>query len=295
MIDDAETFETHRPALLALAYRMLGDMGRAEDMVQEGWVRWQGRQVDVEAPKAFLLTTVTRLCLDELGSARARHEESRSDRLPEPIDLNESGMGSVEMMDQISMAFLVLLQRLTPAERAVLLLHDVFDMSHGEIASLLGKTDAACRQLLTRARENVAVGRRTLQTSREEHRRLLMAFVHATNAGGDEARLLELLAEDAVFIADGGPGGQTYGRVRSMGRPVVGRKKIAALAKAFASQDVSPPLEFHERMLNGEPAVVAFREGRPFSAILISVANGKIQEVFLQLDPEHLRHIGQPN
>jgi RNA polymerase sigma-70 factor (ECF subfamily) len=263
--------------------------------VQEGWLRWQKRQVEVDAPKAFLLTTVTRLCLDELGSARARHEESRSDRLPEPVDLNESGMGGVEMMDQISMAFLVLLQRLTPAERAVFLLHDVFDMSHGEIAALLGKTDAACRQLLTRARDNVAVERRALLTSREEHRRLLMAFVRATTGGGDEEDLRELLSEDAVLIADGGPGGQRYGRVRSIGRPVVGQKKIAALVKAFASQDVSPPLEFQERTLNGEPSVVAYREGRAVSAVFVSVANGKIQQVFLQLDPEHLRHVGHLN
>src|SRR5258708_703777 len=101
MLDDAGTFEMHRSALLALAYRMLGDLGRAEDMVQEAWVRWKNRQVDVETQKAFLLTTVTHLCLDELGSARARHEESRSDRLPEPVDLDESGIGRVDMIDQI--------------------------------------------------------------------------------------------------------------------------------------------------------------------------------------------------
>ncbi len=131
----SDTFETHRPALLALAYRMLGDLARAEDAVQEAWVRWQGRKPDVDVPKAFLLTTVTQLCLDELGSARARHEESRSDRLPEPVDLDESALGRLEGLDRISMAFLVLLQRLTPAERAAMLLHDVFDMSHSEIAN----------------------------------------------------------------------------------------------------------------------------------------------------------------
>src|SRR5271155_3240865 len=151
MLDDTVAFESHRPALLALAYRMLGDMARAEDTVQEGWMRWQNRHVAVETPKAFLVTTVTRLCLDELSSARARHEESRSDRLPEPVDLDESGIGRLETTDQISMAFLVLLQRLTPAERAVLLLHDVFDMGHAEIGAALGKSEAACRQLLSRA------------------------------------------------------------------------------------------------------------------------------------------------
>jgi RNA polymerase sigma-70 factor (ECF subfamily) len=293
MIDDAETFETHRPALLALAYRMLGDMARAEDAVQEAWVRWQSRRTEVAGPKAFLLTTVTRLCLDELGSARARREESRSDRLPEPVDLDESGIGRVEMIDHISMAFLVLLQRLTPAERAVLLLHDVFDMSHGEVAALLGKSDAACRQLLSRARKNVAAEKRVFQTSREEHRRLLMAFVRAVT-GGEHELLLKLLAEDAVLIADAGPGGARYGRIRNVGRPVVGRTKIAALMQASARQKV-PPAEIQERVLNGEPAAVAFRNGRAVAAFLISVADGEIRHVFMQTDPERLRHVGPLN
>jgi RNA polymerase sigma-70 factor (ECF subfamily) len=293
MIDDAQTFEAHRPALLALAYRMLGDMARAEDTVQETWVRWQNRRSDVEEPKAFLLTTATRLCLDELGSARARREESRGDRLPEPVDLDESGIGRVEMMDHISMAFLVLLQRLTPAERAVFLLHDVFDMTHGEIGALLGKSDAACRQLLARARKNVAAEKRVFQTSREEHRRLLMAFVRAA-ADGEHDRLLELLAQDAVLIADAGPGGTRYGRIRNVGRPVVGRTKIAALMEAAARQKL-PPVEIQERVLNGEPAAVAFRDGRVVAAFLISVADGEIRHVFMQTDPERLRHLGPLN
>src|SRR2546425_1154713 len=199
MVDSSATFESHRPALLALAYRMLGEMARAEDVVQDAWVRWQG-QVNVDSPKAFLLTTVARLCMDELGSARARREESRSDRLPEPVDLDRTGIGRVEMLDQISMAFMVLLQRLTPAERAVLLLHDVFDMSHAEIAALLGKSDAACR-----------------------------------------------------------------------------------------------PVELKERRLKGGPAVVLFQGGRAVSAILVSVADGKVRHVFLHVDAERLSHVGPPN
>jgi RNA polymerase sigma-70 factor (ECF subfamily) len=293
MADGTATFESHRPALLALAYRMLGEMARAEDVVPEAWVRWQ-RQGEVDSPKAFLLTTVARLCLDELGSARARREESRSDRLPEPVDLDRTGIGRVEMLDQISMAFLVLLQRLTPAERAVLLLHDVFDMTRGEIAALLGKSDAACRQILKRARENVAAERRVFQTSRDEHRRLLAAFVKATTSGDQDA-LLNMLAEDAVLIADAGPGMVRYGRIRNIGRPVVGRQKVAALLKVIGSQQVGPPVEFRERTLNGGPAVVAFQAGRAVSAIFVSVADGKVRHVFLQVDPERLRHIGPPN
>jgi RNA polymerase sigma-70 factor (ECF subfamily) len=141
MTRDTGIFESHRSDLLALAYRMLGEMGRAEDAVQEAWVRGQKRTVEVDSPRAHVVK-VTRLCLNELDSARARREESRPDRLPEPITLDDRGVGRVEVLDQISMAFLVVLQRLTPAERGVLLLHDVFDFSHAEIAELLGKTDA---------------------------------------------------------------------------------------------------------------------------------------------------------
>jgi RNA polymerase sigma-70 factor (ECF subfamily) len=198
------------------------------------------------------------------------------------------------MLDQISMAFLVLLQRLTPAERAVFLLHDVFDMRHGEIAALLGKSDAACRQLLKRAREHVATERRVFQPSREEHRRLLTAFVQATT-GGDQEALLNMLAEDAVFIADAGPGVVRYGRIRNIGRPVVGRRKIAALLKIIGSQTAGPGIELQERTLNGEPAVVVFQAGRAVSAILVSIADGKVRHVFIQVDRERLSHVGPPN
>src|SRR5262249_8575862 len=165
---DAAVFESHRPALIALAYRMLGDLGRAQDIAQEAWLRWQARDEPLDAPKAFLLKIVARLSFNVPGSARARREESRGDRLPEPVDLNDAGLDRVEMLDRISMAFLVLLQRLTPAERAVLLLHDVFDMRHAEIGSLLNKNEAACRQLLSRARANVAEERRVFGASRAE-------------------------------------------------------------------------------------------------------------------------------
>jgi RNA polymerase sigma-70 factor (ECF subfamily) len=287
MTTDAETFENHRPTLLALAYRMLGDMGRAEDMVQEAWVRWQNRQTEAESPKAFLLTTVTRLCLDDVTSARARREEPRS-RLPEPVDLQESGIGRVEISDQISMAFLVVLQRLTPAERAVLLLHEVFDMSHDEIAGTLGKTVPACRQLLSRARDHIAEERRTLESSEEEHRRLLMAFVRAIR-DGEVGQLFDLLAEDAVFIADNPR--ERYGRIRAVRRPIEGRVRIAALLRALAAQDV-PKGEVHERTLNGQPAAVITKEGRVVLAIQVAVAGGKIRRMFLQADPERLRHVG---
>jgi RNA polymerase sigma-70 factor (ECF subfamily) len=291
MSDDATTFEVNRPALVALAYRMLGDMGRAEDIVQEAWLRWEGRAVDVDSPKAFLLKIVTRLCLNDLDSARARREESRSDRLPEPVDLDDSGIAHVEMIDQISMAFLVVLQRLTPSERAVLLLHDVFDMSHAEIALLLEKTEAACRQLLSRARENVVEERRVLRASREEHRRLLHAFMLATRTG-DHGGMLRLLATDATLIVDTGPDGRRVGRIRNVGRPVVGAKRIAAFLTAVSRQD-TPQQTIHECLLNGQPAVVYLRQdGSPSAAVMISIAEGCIRHLFVQADSARLKHLG---
>jgi len=290
-MDTTATFEAHRPALLALAYRMLGDLGRAEDVVQDAWMRWEGHASEVDAPKAFLLKVVTRLCLNEVGSARARREESRGDRLPEPVDLGDSGLGQLEMLDEVSMAFLVVLQRLTPPERAALLLHDVFDLSHREIAELLRKTEAASRQLLARARENVAEERRALGTSSEEHRRLLQAFVQAS-AAGDQQQLMDLLADDASLVVDVGPAGGHVGRIRNVGRPVEGARKIAAFLAAVAQADTRPR-EGHECQLNREPAIVFLAEGRPYAAVMIAVAAGRIRRVFVHADPARLTHLGQ--
>lgn len=290
MTDDTITFESHRSTLIAHAYRMLGDMARAEDIVQEAWLRWRGRSVEVEAPRAFLLKVVTRLCLNELDSARARREESRGDRLPEPIALDESVLGRVEMGDRISMAFLVMLQRLTPAERAVLLLHDVFDLSHSEIASLVQKSEVACRQLLSRARDNVAKERRVLQASQAEHRKLLQAFVQASRSGELDS-MLSLLAEDAMLIVDVGPAGRRVGRIRNVGRPVVGARRVAAFLAAVARQNTANRTA-HECFLNGEPAVVFLEDGRPSAAVLISVADGRIRHIFVHADETRLSHLG---
>jgi RNA polymerase sigma-70 factor (ECF subfamily) len=286
--EETTVFESHRATLLSLAYRMLGDFGRAEDIVQDAWLRWQGRDVAVDTPKAYLITVVTRLCLNELQSARARREEARSDRLPEPLDLARGGLDSIEAIDEVSMAFLVVLQRLTPAERAVLLLHDAFDFSHAEIATLVNKSEQACRQLLRRARENLAAERRGVAASREEHDRLLRAFIHASR-GGDVDALTRLLADEAVLVADGGVDGVTVGRVRNLPRPVCGAMKIAAFLAAASQRNGG--LETHECELNGQPALVARQNGRTVAALLRVGADGLIQRVFIHADPARLGHL----
>jgi RNA polymerase sigma-70 factor (ECF subfamily) len=289
--DDVAEFEAHRGTLLALAYRMLGDFGRAEDVVQETWIRWQRRSdATVDSPRAFLLRIVTRLCLNELDSARARKEESRGDRLPEPVDLADFGMDRVELLDQVSMAFLVLLQRLGPAERAVLLLHDVFGFEHAEIATLLEKKEGTSRQLLRRARGHIAAARRSLSISKEEHGRLLRAFLAAA-AAGDVAALERLLVEDVTLVADAGPDGGMYGRVRNLPGPLRGRVKVAAFVGAVAPQGAAG-LEVRERELNGQPSMVIYREGRPYAVLMIAIADGKVVSIFLHADADRLRHLG---
>jgi RNA polymerase sigma-70 factor (ECF subfamily) len=285
---DLDVFESHRALLVAHAYRMLGDLGRAEDMVQEAWLRWSGRHVQVESPRAYLVKIVTHLCFNELDSAKTRREESRGDRLPEPVDLDEGGIGRVEVIDQISMAFLVVLQRLTPAERAVLLLREVFDFDYKDIAALVGKSEAACRKLLERARQHVAAEKDTFSASPEAHRRLLAAFTEAASAGNIDA-LVAMLAEDAVMVTDGGTEGRRVAGIRNLRAPLAGAARIAAFVVATArSMDLET--EVHE--LNGRPALVFYHENAPFAALLLAVADDRIHRVFFHADVERLRHLG---
>jgi RNA polymerase sigma-70 factor (ECF subfamily) len=209
--------------------------------------------------------------------------------LPEPLDLDAGGIGHVEMLDQISMAFLVVLQRLTPSERAVLLLRDVFDFDYKDISELVGKKEAACRKLLERARENVAKEKRLFSASPETHERLLTAFTRAASAGDLDA-LVSMLAEDAVMITDGGPEGRRAGGIRNLRQPLQGARRIAAFVAATArSTDLES--EIHE--LNGQPALVFYDGGAPFAALLLAVAeDDRIHRVFFHADLGRLQHLG---
>ncbi len=284
--EDVQTFERHRPELLGVAYRLLGDYQRSEDIVQDAWLRWQRRQTDPVVPKAFLIKTVTRLCINELGSARARREESRGDRLPEPVNLEASGLERLENLDAISMAFLVILQRLTAAERAVLLLHDVFDYSHVEVAGFVDKSESACRQLLRRARQHVAATRRTLCADPGDHRRLLRAFVAAATTGDADA-LAHILADDVTLTVDVGPKGRRYGGVRNLPGPLRGAAKVVPFLATVAPRGAEG-LRTAECELNGQPAVVVLRECQPVTAILVSTDAGRISAVFMHADPDRL-------
>ena len=289
-MQDTMTFEMHRPSLLSLAYRMLGDFQRAEDIVQDAWFRWTKTSVEIDEPKAFLIKVVTRLCLNELSSARMQREEY-PDRLPEPIDLDQNGLQNIEKLDEISMAFLVLLQRLTSPERAVLLLHDVFDFDYSEVAELVGKSEAACRQLLSRAKKNVAEARRTFSVSKEEHRKILQTFLVAASSG-DRQGIAKLLADDVVLVVDAGAQGSKYGRVRNLPGPLVGSHKVAAFLSAAGPQGAQG-LSTSICELNGQPAALILRNDKPYTAIFLSIADDGVCGIYMQTDPTRLRHTGQ--
>jgi RNA polymerase sigma-70 factor (ECF subfamily) len=218
-----ETFDGHRSLLFGVAYRMLGSIADAEDMLQEAFIRWQ--QVspgEIESPKAMLVTIVTRLCINHLQSARVRREEYFGQWLPEPLLTapTNNPLVSLEMDESLSLAFLLLLERLTPMERAALLLRDVFDYAYSEIASILDQTETNCRQILRRARLRIRDERRRFDASQQQRAELLRRFSEASSKGDMEG-LVTLLAKEAVFYSDGG------GKAPALPKPIYGAANIA--------------------------------------------------------------------
>jgi RNA polymerase sigma-70 factor (ECF subfamily) len=266
---DIEQFERYRPLLFSIAYRMLGTATEAEDVLQDAYLRIQGRSDEpIEKPKQYLTTIVTRLCLNHLSAARTKREEYLGPWLPEPImtaDKPElvNPLSSVIQYDSISIAFLVLLESLSPAERAVFLLHEVFDYKHREIADILDKSEAACRQLFRRARQHIAAHRPRFQATPEQHERLLHGFIEAADLGEIDA-FLQLLAEDVTFVPDGG--GERGAAIRVLR----GREAVAKFILGIYR--LTTPKQIHYEMvnLNGQQALLGrLEDGRPFYAMFI--------------------------
>lgn len=223
----AEPFEAARPRLLRLGYRMLGSMSEAEDVAQDAWLRWQGAdQAAIADPAAWLVRTASRLCIDRLRALKTRRAAYRGPWLPEPL-IEELSEDPLERAEEVSVAFLLALERLSPLERAVFLLHDVFDADYAAIADTLDRSEAACRQLAARARDHVRDARPRFPVAQEEAARLAVAFMAAARDNDLEA-LKALLAEDAVMISDGG------GKRRAALRPLIGRDDVLALLKGLA-------------------------------------------------------------
>ena len=280
----AEVFGRNRPLLFSIAYRMTGSVMEAEDAVQEAYLRWQQASEDeVRSPSSYLSTVVTRLCIDRLRSARVRREQYVGPWLPEPV-LGEQAKeieSKADLEDTLSMSFLVLLESLTPVERAVFLLREVFGYEYAEIASLVGKSEANCRQISRRARQSVAARRPRFESSPKQEERLMEGFLQASLEGDMEA-LLALLSEDVILYSDGG------GKTRAALRPIYGADKVARFLTGILS-NIPPDFAVRQTRINGRPGLVGyFGDGSPQSVVSIEVAEGSIMAIRIVVNPEKL-------
>jgi RNA polymerase sigma-70 factor (ECF subfamily) len=281
-------FQELRPLLFSLAYRILGSVTEAEDTVQETWLRYERVSIEPTSPKAFLSTVVTRLSVDLLRSSRVRREEYVGEWFPEPIldDPYQDPARAVELADSLSMASLLLLERLSPLERAAFVLHDVFAFDYADVAAAVDRSEAACRQLVSRARRHMAAGRPRYEADQEQRDRLAGRFFDALREG-DLDGLRELLAADVRLVGDAG------GKAPLWGRGVTGADNVARLLAAMYPllSVIQVWVDPHE--LNGQPgAIFRDREGRVVNTWTIDVLDGQIQAIRTVLNPDKLRHIG---
>src|SRR5215218_8134555 len=243
-----ESTEELRPYLFAIAYRMLGSVVEAEDVVQDAFLRYHEAGAEADSPKAYLATVTTRLAIDRLRSARARREVYPGEWLPEPL-VDDEAARHAETADSLSLAFLQLLERLSPVERAVFLLREVFDYPYDEVAEIVGKTAANCRQILARARRHVQEGRRRFSVSREEREEVARRFIAAWEDGDTDA-LIEVLAPDATLYGDGG------GKAPAVPAPLVGAERLAKALVGWGRQARQRGLGHRRALVNGEPGLV---------------------------------------
>jgi RNA polymerase sigma-70 factor (ECF subfamily) len=291
MPDQTAQYESYRPLLFSIAYRMLGSVMEAEDMVQETYLRFRAASAgDIHSPRTYLCTIVTRLCLDALKSARARRETYVGPWLPEPLPTPDQAEAQdpgarLDMDESISMAFLVLLESLSPLERAVFLLREVFDFDYADIARITGRREDACRQVFHRARAALAARRPRYETTPADRERLLRAFLSAAFTGDLEG-LTGLLAEDVTLWSDGG------GKVAAALKPIhgsdsVGRFIAGVLRKAPPGMAIAPAV------MNGSTALYVTVDGQPFGVALFEMDAERIHELRFVVNPDKLRHLAK--
>jgi RNA polymerase sigma-70 factor, ECF subfamily len=285
----SDPFESYRPLLFSIAYRMLGSVMEAEDIVQEAYLRYQAvPREDIQTLKPFLTTIVHRLCLDHLKSAKAQRETYTGMWLPEPVLTGEGSsllMPAKQMNDyeSISMAFLVLLESLTPLERAIFLMREVFDYEYVEIAEIVGKEEAACRQLFSRAKKHISEHQPRFKSSPEMHAEMMTKFMMACQAGELEG-LMSLLAEDVTVYADGG------GKTHAATRPIYGRDHVARYFIAIVPR-MPKDATFQIAEVNGKRAIIMRSEGKVFNVMSFEVDNGLIKAIHAIMNPEKLGHL----
>jgi len=280
-------FERERGRLFGIAYRMLGSVSEAEDVLQDAWLRWHGvEHGTVENPSAYLVRLVTRLCIDTLGAARNRLTDYVGPWLPEPLvrsEDDESPAALQELADDLSIAFLLMLERLTPVERAVFLLRESFDFSYREIAGIVGKSEENCRQIDRRARKSLAEGRRPAKADPAERDRLLGGFMTALKEG-DLDGMVKLLARDATLYSDGG------GKARAALKPVPGGDSVARFLLGIRRQ-APPDWEVRTAVVNGRPGLLNLVGDHLLSVVSFEVEDGLIREIYIVLNPDKLARV----
>jgi RNA polymerase sigma-70 factor (ECF subfamily) len=284
--DPLAAFEAERGRLFGIAYRMLGSVSEAEDVLQDAWIRWQAVDpATVGSPPGFLVRMVTRLCIDTLGAARNRLTDYVGPWLPEPLvqqlgDQQADPAVLSEQKDDLSVAFLLLLERLTAVERAVFLLRESFDFSYREIAGIVGKSEAACRQIESRARRRLDAEGRPEPADPAEHDRLLLSFLRATR-DGDLAGMVSVLAHDAILYADGG------GKTHAARIPIEGAGRIAKFLHGLATK-TQGEIEVRPALVNGRTGALNYLDGHLVSVLSVLIEDGRIQRMFIVVNPEKL-------
>ncbi|HMH94061.1 MAG TPA: RNA polymerase sigma-70 factor [Streptosporangiaceae bacterium] len=283
-----EEFEELRPLLFSIAYRILGSVSEAEDAVQETWLRYAASPARPASVKSFLAAAVTRISIDVLRSARVRREAYVGPWFPEPLltDPYEDPERSAELADSLSMAALLLLERLSPLERAVFVLREVFGFSFGEVAPAVGRSEAACRQLAVRARRHMDAGRPRFEAGRREREELAGRFFDAFSEG-DVDGLRELLAADVQLVGDSG------GKAPQLARAVTGAAKVARLLAAVLPLVTGVGGVVEPRGVNGQPgAIFRDRDGRVLAALALDIRDGQVQAIRTVSNPDKLGHVG---
>jgi RNA polymerase sigma-70 factor (ECF subfamily) len=288
--DPAGAFEPHRGHLRGLAYRMLGSMSEADDVAQDAYLRWHKigakARAGIENPRAWLSKATTRLCLDRLKSARAQRETYVGPWLPEPVIETEAAADPAETAHDLTVAFLLLLERLSPLERAAFLLHDVFEMPFDQVADVLRRDSAAVRQLATRARKHIDAGRPRFDATSEDQQRIAAAFLEAAGSG-DPAKLAHLLAADVELISDGG------GKVRAALHPILGRENITAFFLGVRQKFPFPDgTEYRPTIVNGLPGFLVVLPGNRIDQTLsFEIVDGEIRRIYIVRNPDKLARI----
>ena len=282
---EGDPIAPYRGRLLGLAYRMLGSRSDAEDVVQDAYLRFAGAR-EVQNPEAFLVTVVTRLCLDRLRSAKAQREIYVGPWLPEPV-VDAEGLSpdaATEFADDLSFALLLALDRLSPLERAAFLLHDVFDIQFAEVAQMIDRTEVACRQLATRARRAVREARPAPPAPPDNHARLLSAFGEAV-VSGDVSRLAGMLRDDAIALTDGG------GRKTAALNPIKGADKIARFFVSLAAKNTDRNVRIEPAVINGILGALIYIDGKVDHSVSMAIDGERIAAIYIVRNPNKLRHV----